>query len=302
MEANVSDDISKITFNNVSTINPATALPPITTNNARIDGAGSVTINGQPNNLETEFGIEIIDASNVYIQGLTIKYFFDGIRVHSLNGNAKNNVIGALPSEAGDLSKRNVIIFNTHGVVIRGQEAIDNIISGNHIGIGGNGSTPRPNHAGIVIESGANDNLIGSTSGSGFSSGGNIISGNDGPGIWLLSVERNHISGNYIGSNLGGDEAVNNYDGIMINNSSSENIIGYDKDGGGSPNLISGNEINGIFLSTSNSNRISGNYIGTNIDGTHALPNTHGVWITESSGLTQSGRTGMASTTRSKVT
>ena len=293
MEANVSDDISKITFKNVTTINPVTALPPINTNNARIDGGGAVTINGQPNGLETENGIEIIDASNVYIQGLTIKYFFEGILVHSVNGSAKNNVIGALPSEAGDILKRNVIIYNTHGITIRGPESSDNIISGNHIGIGGNGTTSRPNlFAGILIDSGANNNLIGSKSGSGVSGGGNLVSGNNGPGIWLQAADLNHISGNYIGSNLNGNGKVENYDGIMIGGGSFGNWIGYDQDGSGSPNLISGNEINGIFISSSNSNHISGNFIGTRINGTVSMPNTHGIWLTEGSGFNFIGTDG----------
>ena len=293
MEANVSDDISQITFHNVSNINPASALPPITTNNARIDGGGSVVINGQPNGLENESGFEIRDSSNVYIQGLRIKNFFSGIYIHSTDGFAENNMIGTLPSQAGDLAKRNIIINNQIGIIIAGESASKNIISGNHIGVGVDGATPGPNEiAGIQISEGANNNLIGNTSGSGIPAGGNLISGNNGPGIWILNAVQNHVSGNYIGSNLSGTSKVENNEGIRISHGSYQNSIGYDKAGSGSLNLISGNEIFGIVISESNNNFISGNFIGTRINGNQAMPNTHGVWIEQGAGWNIIGTNG----------
>ena len=180
MEANVSDDISKITFQNITTINPGSALPAITNNNAQIDGAGKVNINGSTIEGNNVIGIEIKDAKNVYIQGVTIRNFNWGIYVHSHAGNAQNNIIGARPTEVGDLTKRNIIIYNTIGIIIDGEQAADNTISGNFIGIGLDGSTPRPNSlAGIQISGGANNNLVGSKSGAGIPFGGNLISGNE---------------------------------------------------------------------------------------------------------------------------
>ena len=285
MEANVSDDISEISFQNITTINPISPLPPITINNARIDGGGSVKINGSAIGGNNVIGIEIQDASNVYIQGVTISHFNWGIYINSRDGSAKNNIIGALPAEAGDPKKGNNIIYNSIGIIIDGDQAANNTISGNHIGIDLNGSTPRPNSlASIQISGGANNNLIGSISGSGIFAGGNLISGNGGPGIWLLDADQNHISGNFIGSNLAGTERVENYEGIRISHGSFHNSIGYDETGSGSMNLISGNEINGIAISESNNNFISGNYIGTTFDGTQELHNTHGIWIEFGSG------------------
>lgn len=293
MEANVSDDISKISFQNITTINPASPLPPITNNNARIDGGGSVTINGQPNNLEDKVGFEIQDASNVYIQGVTIRNFFQGIKIHSNNGNANNNIIGALPAEGGDLTKRNIIIYNTTGVYISGDQSKDNIISGNHIGIDIDGVSPRPNiFTGIYISGGSNNNIIGSKSGSGILSGGNLISGNGGTGIWISAADQNHISGNYIGSNLDGTAKIENYEGIRISHGSSNNIIGFNQEGEGSLNLIGGNVTNGIAISGSGNTFISGNYIGTSITGSQSLPNTHGVWIDEGAMLNIIGTNG----------
>lgn len=282
MEANVSDNISRITFQNITTINPGSPLPPITNNNAQIDGAGKVNINGSAIEGNNVIGIEIQDASNVYIQGVTIRNFNWGIYVHSHAGNAKNNIIGARPTEVGDLTKRNIIIYNAIGIIIDGEQAADNTISGNFIGIGLDGSTPRPNSlAGIQISGGANNNLIGSKSGAGIPSGGNLISGNEGPGIWLLDAGQNHISGNFIGSNLAGTARVENYEGIRISHGSYENIVGYNPAGEGGMNLISGNEVFGIAISSSNNNFIAGNYIGTRITGSQSMPNTHGISIEE---------------------
>jgi len=280
MEANVSDDISEITFQNITTINPISPLPPITINNARIDGGGNVKINGSAIGGNNVIGIEIQDASNIYIQGVTISHFHRGIYIHSHDGTAKNNIIGALPSEAGNLSKGNIIINNVLGIAIYGENASNNSVSGNFIGVDTDGSTPRPNEvAGVQISGSANNNLIGSTSGSGIPSGGNLISGNVGTGIWFLDADENHISGNFIGSNLAGNARVENYEGIRISNGSHGNNIGYNLEGEGSMNLISGNEFFGIAISSSNNNFISGNYVGTRINGSESMHNAFGIWI-----------------------
>ena len=282
MEANTSDDISRISFQNITTINPISPLPPITNNNAQIDGGGNVEINGSAIEGNNVIGIEIQDASNVYIRGVTISHFYWGIYIRSYAGTAKNNIIGARPNEAGDLTKRNIIIYNAIGIIIDGELAADNTISGNFLGIGLDGSTPKPNSlAGIQISGGGNNNLIGSKAGSGIPSGGNLISGNGGTGIWFLDADQNHISGNFIGSNLAGTTRVDNYEGIRISHGSYKNFVGYNLEGEGSLNLIGGNEVFGIAISSSSNNFISGNYIGTRINGSNSMHNTFGIWIEE---------------------
>lgn len=288
MEANVSDDISNITFQNVINIIPDTPLPALTENNTRINGEGKVTISGesyvtfsrQHNELGLHIGLEILDASNVYIQGMSINNFYWGIFIRAKDGSSTNNVIGALPSESGDLTKRNIIINNMVGITINGENASNNTVSGNFIGVDTDGITPRPNEiAGVQISGRANNNLIGSLSGTGISAGGNLISGNNGVGVVIYDADDNHISGNYIGSDISGTVRVDNYSGIRIGYGSFQNSIGYDLTGSGSMNLISGNEIFGIAISDSNNNFISGNNLGTNINGTQELHNTHGIWI-----------------------
>ncbi|MBK9162430.1 MAG: right-handed parallel beta-helix repeat-containing protein [Acidobacteria bacterium] len=102
----------------------------------------------------------------------------------------------------------------------------------------------------------------------GFSGGIVIPSGNNG----------NTIQTNYIGTVSNGLGANPNDVGIAIFGSSN-NVIG-----GNSPaerNLISGNRDQGVLLTTAGfgNNQIRGNYIGTNANGTSAIPNRQGISV-----------------------
>ncbi len=98
---------------------------------------------------------------------------------------------------------------------------------------------------------------------------GNVVSGNTNHGIATNSgsnSQYNLISGNRCGTNLAGTAAIpNTIDGIRLETSHYNTITG---------NLVSGNRY-GIFLNNAClSNTISGNYVGTNLAGTAAIPNT----------------------------
>lgn len=282
MEANLSDDVSFITFENVTEIAPTSALPPLTASNTHINGEGVVTLNGNPHVGGTESGLKILGSSYNIIQGLLIKHFNRGVYILAGNGNAQYNVIGLTTSGPGYTTERNILIQNNTGIEISGQGASDNTVTGNYIGTGFYGGISYPNTSyGVNINNGANHNLIGSISGSGVLQGGNLISGNDGVGINLSSVSHNHITGNYIGTKKDGNSPLPNSDaGIRITNGSHNNFIGIAPTGEGNPNLISGNTYEGLFIADSNHNYIAGNYIGTNQSGTGAIPNLYGIRIT----------------------
>jgi len=275
MEADLSDDISKITFANVTQINPTSALPLLTAGNTHINGEGLVTLDGSNINENSISGILIRDSSANIIQGLKIQNFWFGITINSHQGSSTHNIIGLLNTGPGDGSKRNIIILNKVGIKVSGINASKNTISGNYIGMNGDGQTPGSNEFGVSISSDAHDNLIGSISGTGVSQGWNLISGNSEAGIYLSEGFQNHITGNYIGTNLAGTSAVGNFDGIRITNGSKNNIIGISSSGEGNLNLISGNLRNGIDIMDQDSytNVIAGNFIGTNFDGSSALGN-----------------------------
>lgn len=275
MEANVLDDVSKITFKNVTLISPTTALPDMTASNTFIDGEGLVTLNGSQITEESISGLRIYDSSYNKIQGLTIKNFHFGISVMSQHSIAKYNVIGLMDSDPGDGSERNIIINNSVGISISGPSSFNNTIAGNHIGIKLNGATKGPNMYGVTISNGAHDNLIGTLSGEGIFQGWNLISGNSSAGIRISEGFQNHISGNLIGTNINGTIVKANNVGINLIYGSTNNIIGLNSAGEGVLNLISGNSFRGIEISDqeSNSSIIAGNLIGTNLNGTAALGN-----------------------------
>ncbi len=81
----------------------------------------------------------------------------------------------------------------------------------------------------------------------------------------------NIIEGNYIGTDAAGLTGVANGNGIQI--VSSDNRIG--GTAVGSRNLLSGNDDDGVDLQTNGatSNQIQGNFIGTDVTGSAALPN-----------------------------
>lgn len=283
MEANVSDDISKITFDKNLTISPVTNLPPLTSGNTHILGQGlTVVIDGSQNTESKSTGIQILDSHNNLIQGLSIRNFLRGIHVLADEGEAKNNTIGMSPSSTDGSDKHNVLVFNTTGLVIEGQHAFDNVVSGNYIGVGSDGITAKPNDFyGVTIKGGAHHNLIGSLSGMTISEGGNLISGND-VGIWIHNSHHNHISGNFIGTQESGNTELSNNEGIRVLYGANNNIIGLASSGEGQPNLISGNNYDGIYIESSDFTTIAGNYIGVNSTGDSALPNRFGIYLYES--------------------
>lgn len=191
-----------------------------------------------------------------------------------------NNVIGG--SEAG---ARNVISGNNGaGININtflGAGAIGNVVKGNYIGTNASGTASVSNTSGGIILNEVSGNTIG---GSGTGAG-NLVSGNTSTGIDLINSSNNQISGNYIGTNVGGSAAIPNTGmGINVTNNSSNNMIGGTASGAG--NLLSGNGATGIhFINNAGVNQILGNRVGTNAAGDAAIPNAaHGIGVNNSSG------------------
>ena len=128
MEANVSDNLTDITFDNVSVISPTDGLPTLTASQTHINGEGAVTVDGTLciNGYYCDNGFLIRDSSNNIIQGLNISNFGRGIYISAVNGTAKYNTIGLSSSDVGDGSEGNNINNNGTGVQISGVNAINN--------------------------------------------------------------------------------------------------------------------------------------------------------------------------------
>ena len=197
--------------------------------------------------------------------------------------NSKNGItiVGTHRETKLNIIQKNVISGNYYNGVRLDDYARENLIIGNLIGTDFTGKAAIPNlRSGILIVTGANHNTVGGIR----EEDRNIISGNNYKGIWIVGVKwsgDNKIIGNYIGTDISGQQALpNGTVGIMISDGSFRNIIGGSTEA--ERNIISGNSYSGIQidgLNTTN-NEVVGNYIGTNVDGTSAVPNkVHGVLL-----------------------
>jgi CSLREA domain-containing protein len=154
------------------------------------------------------------------------------------------------------------------------------IIQSNWIGTDVTGGTSLRNIEGIVIDGPADGIRIG---GSGADEG-NVISGNWDAGI-LIGDGSHTVQGNKIGTDSAGTRALGNLDGVVLTDfysaadgksyESHDVMIGGVM-GSGAENVISGNSFQGISI-LSGRHIIQGNFIGTDISGTAAIPNDVGI-------------------------
>jgi parallel beta-helix repeat protein len=239
-----SDEIEFDLASPYNTIQPLSALPPITHDNVTI--AGDVTLDGSrcgPCN-----GL-VFESNHDYLGGsMTITHFeWAGV---VLTGNY-DSIVDVLITVNGE-----------DGVYIPGSNSF---LSGDEITDNG--------YNGVDIS--GNDNTIGwTTPGVGIPFGGNWISGNANDGVNIISGgSGNVLLNNFIGTDIWGTSADSNaWSGVAIYNAPG-NLIGGTIQGAG--NVISGNGNNGIWVAGSGSTNevIQGNKVGTDFSGRYALGN-----------------------------
>jgi titin len=208
-----------------------------------------------------------------------------GIRIE-----APGNTIGGTSALA-----RNIISGNANsGIFLFGGSASNNLIEGNFIGTDVTGTSGLGNVFSGVTLSNAPVNTIGGT----VPGAGNVISANQNSGIVFqgTGTALNLVQGNYIGTDVTGNNGLGNLAGGIYSYASPSNIIGGATVGAG--NIISGNSADGISIGNPgcNGNIIQGNFIGTKADGISALGNQwHNVeFLDTSSGNLVGGATAAA--------
>ena len=224
--------------------------------------------------------------------------------VDIING-ASGNRVGTDGNGVGDAEERNLISGNAYsGLAIQGSYTVANVVAGNYIGTNAAGTAALPNTGGhgIYIGFAATNTRIGTNGdGVGDAAERNLISGNPASGVALSGVGTtgNVIAGNYLGTDVNGTAAIGNaQNGAIIKVGAANNRIGTNGDGTGDAaerNLISGNGGSGVVITGTNivSNVVAGNYIGSDVNGTAALPNTgHGVFITNGAANNRIGSDG----------
>jgi len=193
----------------------------------------------------------------------------DGVLIED----SRNNLIGGTAAGAGNLISGN----GKFGVRIDGTFGTppprNNTIQGNIIGLNAAGTAAIPNDSsGVRIEE-SNSNLIGGS----VAGARNIISGNGGNGVQIFGGDAtgNLVQGNFIGTDVTGTADLGNLGGIFITSGAQSNTIGGTT--AGERNIISGNDVHGVWIggSGTDNNTVSGNYIGIDVTGSADLGNSH---------------------------
>jgi CSLREA domain-containing protein len=157
---------------------------------------------------------------------------------------------------------RNVISGNDEFGLVLVNGVTANTVLGNHIGTDVTGTADLGNgFSGIIIQNASQNTIGGSAPGA-----GNLISGNDENGLFLLNAsgpsDQNEILGNRIGTDIDGLAPIGNaVDGIRIEGGTGNTIGGTTA---GSGNVIAGNSRQGVAVRAGVRNAILGNSIVAN--------------------------------------
>lgn len=230
---------------------------PAVTETVHIDAEDERTAGGYP-------GI-VLDGGRQVDQPLEIRY---GLLLEANGGSVRGLTIHSftLEGEPGAATAACGVQLDGSGWTIQG----------NQLGTNATGTGALENMHGLCI--GGDSNLIGGTD----PGQGNLSSGNRFQGIDVGSDEGgdgNIIQGNFLGTDVTGEYAIpNGGTGLFLSGAGSNVVGGQAFDGGdcdGACNLISGNVSHALQVqfNGSTNNVIQGNYIGTDISGTEALPN-----------------------------
>jgi len=172
----------------------------------------------------------------------------------------------------------NVISGNRgNGVLILNTASGNNTVVGNLIGLNGDPTTvpAAATHGTSAVGNTLNGIDIGATSGANLIQD-NVVSGNALHGVLVESTGSTTLTGNRAGTNRQGLAAVGNgQNGISVTGTGLQfiglaNTTDTALDDG---NLASGNNGQGIFISSAGAHEVYGNFLGTDKTGTVAIPN-----------------------------
>lgn len=233
LDANASPDPNEIAFN----------IPPLTATVKTINLLSSLPSLSNP----------------VAINGLSQAFATTTAPKIELNGASAGSTASGLTVNDQNVVIQGIIInrFGNHGIFVATSN--DAVLQYNRIGTNSSGSAASPNGGNGISLSFSNRALLLN----------NLVSGNTGAGIRLVSSSSNLIQGNRIGPNARETDVLANLaGGVVLGVACSNNLIGGTS--AGQANVIAGNAVAGIQVvgTGASTNRIQGNFIGTDGDNT----------------------------------
>lgn len=233
----------------------------LASNNNRVGGLTTAARNVISGNFGN--GVHVALGSNNLVQGNYIGVNAAGTAaLPNENGivffNASNNTIGGSTA-----AHRNVVSGNRN-VGISIDSSNSNVIQGNFIGTNAAGDAAVSNTFDNIRLSGTSSNtLIGGSTATPGTAPGNVVLN-----IFLNGGTQTLIQGNLIGTNAAGTaDITNSFTGVRV---WGDAIVGGSTPG--TRNVISGFS-EGISVANSGGGSVLGNFIGTDITGTVAIPN-----------------------------
>lgn len=216
------------------------------------------------NNASNGVTIATVDASETIVARNYIGVRKGGALIGNLQHgveirDSSRNVIGGSTESAFNFISGNAL----NGILVDGNDSINNRIQGNIVGLSDTEVTAAPNQDGIVVKAGS-ETLIGGPVTRPGSAPGNVISGNLTNGVRIsLQADSISVQGNVIGTDRANGEASFLGNRIGVRNESVGTLIGGPQ--AAHRNVISGNRLAGVFLGASAT--VQGNYIGLNLAG-----------------------------------
>ena len=254
-----------------------------------VDVSGSVAFGNEGNGVSVHGNLNRIGGTDLGNTNVISANEGDGVYITGHGVEIKGNFIGIdrLGTAALGNGRNGIFVFSLGGVLIGGTEPYArNVISANQLaginlddssdGVSVFGNKIGTNALGTAALGNVKTGIrVGGTNhqiGSSLEGARNLISGNLGPGIAVLSTATGiTIRNNYIGTDVTGTTALGNSNGIEVGLGAGPTDVTI----GGSPygdgNLISGNDSEGILLYRGA--KVFGNYIGTDVTGAAALAN-----------------------------
>jgi parallel beta-helix repeat protein len=208
------------------------------------------------------FGIEVSTDGTIGIEGNLI-----GTDVTGKIG-LGNHIGGHVRANGGRIAD-NVISGNGYwGLWLDGTAFV---FQGNFIGTDKDGISPLGNGS-VGLWTDATSSLFGGTA----PGSGNVFSCNGGYGLEICNASGhdNVVQGDFIGTDVAGTNALGQQNEGLAIFSGATNLIGGTSPG--TRNVISGNSGTGVDI-RGNQNTLQGNFVGTDVTGTNALPNGTGV-------------------------